>query len=165
MRKIGLFSAAAAACVWAVAAPVSLADGGGGTAPRIAAQRPASSGLVLPIDTASPVRVNAPIAGVVIANPAVAGVSVQNERLLFVTGRSYGVTSLTVVAEDGRTLYHGRVTVVPDETNAVIVTRGAETERLICAPVCRPAPDIGDSDRSFSRTQAQVAARTGAASR
>ena len=37
---------------------------------------------------------------------------------------------------------------IADETGAVIVTRGTDTARLECAPVCRPRPDIGDSAAS-----------------
>ncbi len=47
-----------------------------------------------------------------IGNPSIAGVSVQNDHFLFVTGRSYGTTNLVVVGRDGRVLYSGRVVVI-----------------------------------------------------
>lgn len=96
------------------------------------------------LDAAAPVRLAAPAQGVAIGNPAIAGVTVQNERLLFVTGRAYGSTNLVVVAGDGRVIYSGRVTVTPDEEGAVLVTRGLSTERLECTPTCRPRPDVGE---------------------
>lgn len=154
-----------AAAVMAMVATTSLAlaDGGGPAAPRIQSRAPQTQQLQLTIDTAAPVRLSADAAGVVIGNPAIAGVSVQSNRLLFVTGRSYGSTSLTVVDETGATIYNGRITVIPDETGAVMVTRGTDTSRLTCNPVCRPAPDIGDSAASFSRAMDQVSARNGQA--
>ncbi|MET0182275.1 MAG: pilus assembly protein N-terminal domain-containing protein [Caulobacterales bacterium] len=100
--------------------------------------------LRVALDASAPLRLSAPAEGVAIGNPAIAGVSVQNDRLLFVTGRSYGTTNLVVVAADGRVIYNGRVTVQPDETNAVMLTRGAETQRLECTPLCRPRSDAAD---------------------
>jgi hypothetical protein len=43
-------------------------------------------------------------------------------------------------------LYSGRVVVTPDETDVVMVTRGVETQRIECTPLCRPRPDIGDGE-------------------
>jgi len=100
------------------------------------------------LDQAFPIRLAESAEGVAIGNPSIAGVSVQNDRFLFVTGRSYGSTNLVVVGANGRVLYQGRVVVTPDETDVVMVTRGVETARLECTPLCRPRPDIGDGEAS-----------------
>ena len=111
----------------------------------LAASGPASArDIRVSLDQAFPIRLAEPAEGVAIGNPSIAGVSVQNSQFLFVTGRSYGSTNLVVVGAAGRVLYSGRIVVTPDETNVVIVTRGTETARLECAPLCRPRPDIGD---------------------
>lgn len=102
------------------------------------------------LDQAFPIRLAEAAEGVAIGNPSIAGVSVQNDRFLFVTGRSYGSTNLVVVGANGRVLYSGRVTVTPDETDVVMITRGVETARLECTPLCRPRPDIGDGAASQS---------------
>lgn len=115
------------------------------------------------LDQAVPIRLSAPAEGISIGNPTIAGVSVQSERFLFVTGRSYGTTNLVVVGTDGRTLYSGRVTVTPDETNVVMVTRGAQTARLECTPLCRPRPDIGDGSSSYDAVNEQINGRSSAA--
>jgi Flp pilus assembly secretin CpaC len=112
------------------------------------------------LDQAFPIRLSEPAEGVAIGNPTIAGVSVQNDRFLFVTGRSYGSTNLVVVGANGRVLYSGRVVVAPDETDVVMVTRGIETARLECTPLCRPRPDIGDGEASQSVSQ-QIAGRGG----
>lgn len=102
------------------------------------------------LDHAFPIRLAEPAEGVAVGNPAIAGVSVQNDRFLFVTGRSYGSTNLVVVGANGRVLYSGRIVVSPDETDVVMVTRGVDTARLECTPLCRPRPDIGDGEASTS---------------
>jgi Flp pilus assembly secretin CpaC len=119
--------------------------------------------IVVPIDMAAPVRLSAPAEGIAIGNPAIAGVTVQNDRLLFVTGRSYGTTNLVVIGAGGRTLFNGRITVAPDETGLITVTRGMETQRLACSPVCRPRPDIGDAQQSFTTANEQMSTRASAA--
>lgn len=116
------------------------------------------------LDQSRPITLPNSATGVVVGNPSVAGVSIQNDRLLFVTGRSYGSTNLIVVGPTGRPIYETRVTVVPDETNVVMVTRGAATSRLDCNPLCRRRPDISDDQASFAQTNEQIAARNGQAS-
>jgi Flp pilus assembly secretin CpaC len=114
------------------------------------------------LDQAFPIRLAEPAEGVAIGNPSIAGVSVQNDRFLFVTGRSYGSTNLVVVGANGRVLYSGRVVVTPDETDVVMVTRGIETARLECTPLCRPRPDIGDGQVSQAVAE-QITGRASAA--
>ncbi len=114
------------------------------------------------LDQAFPIRLAETAEGVAIGNPSIAGVSVQNDHFLFVTGRSYGTTNLVVVGANGRVLYSGRVTVVPDETDVVMVTRAGQTARLECTPLCRPRPDIGDG-ASAEAVTAQINGRAQAA--
>ncbi|MGE0045122.1 MAG: pilus assembly protein N-terminal domain-containing protein [Hyphomonadaceae bacterium] len=123
----------------------------------------AAHDISVPIDQAAPVRLMAPAEGVAIGNPSIAGVSVQNSQLLFITGRSYGTTNLVVIGANGRTLFSGRVTVTPDESGVVTVQRGMETARLTCSPVCRPRPDIGDTTTAFNAVNEQITARQGTA--
>ncbi len=118
--------------------------------------------IMVALDQAFPIRLAAPAQGVAIGNPSIAGVSVQNDQFLFVTGRSYGTTNLVVVGAGGRLLYSGRVTVTPDETNVVMVTRGVDSARLECTPLCRPRPDIGDG-ASFGEINEQISGRASAA--
>ncbi|MBC7767881.1 MAG: pilus assembly protein N-terminal domain-containing protein [Phycisphaerales bacterium] len=113
------------------------------------------------LDQAFPIRLSEPAEGVAIGNPSIAGVSVQNDRFLFVTGRAYGSTNLVVVGAEGRVLYSGRVVVTPDETDVVMVTRGVQTARLECTPLCRPRPDIGDGESSQAVAE-QIAGRAAA---
>lgn len=122
----------------------------------------AAEDIRVALDQAFPVRLSQPAEGVAIGNPGIAGVSVQNDQFLFVTGRSYGATNLVIVGAGGRVLYSGRVTVVPDEENVVMVTRGTETARLECTPLCRPRPDIGDGE-TFESVNTQITGHAAAA--
>jgi Flp pilus assembly secretin CpaC len=128
----------------------------------VSAEVARANDLRVALDQSVPVRLAQPAEGVSIGNPSIAGVSVQNDRFLFVTGRAYGTTNLVVMGADNRVLYSGRVTVTPDETNVVMVTRGGQTARMECTPLCRPTPDIGDGAQSYAAATEQI---TGHASR
>lgn len=122
----------------------------------------AAADIRVPIDQAVPVRLAAPAEGVAVGNPSIAGVSVQDDQLIFITGRSYGTTNLVIVGANGRVLYSGRITVTPDEGGSVMVTRGTQTARLECTPLCRPHADIGDANAESLNEQ--LGARASAAS-
>lgn len=97
--------------------------------------------LRLAIDTAASIRLPAPADAVVVGNSDIATISVQNDRLIFVAGRSYGATNLMIFDVNGRVLYSGRVLVTAEESETVMVTRGLETARMECTPLCRPRVD------------------------
>jgi len=129
------------------------------TAPVKTAAPAAPVELRIALDQARALALPVPATGVVIGNPAIAGVSVQSDRLLFVTGRSYGTTNLIVVGSSGRPVYQGRITVVADESGAVMMNKGGWTVRYDCAPECRRRPDISEDPQAFSQTQGQIGAR------
>jgi Flp pilus assembly secretin CpaC len=146
MRAVGWLKALLAACAVSAAcvAPASAEE------VRVA------------MDQAIPMRLAAPAEGVAIGNPSIASVTVQNDQLLFITGRSYGTTNLVVVGANARLLFAGRVTVTADETNAVMVTRGTETSRMECTPACRPTPDMNGTP-TLTDLLGQIAGRASAA--
>jgi Flp pilus assembly secretin CpaC len=116
------------------------------------------------IDQAKPLTLSAPAAGIVVGNPSIVGVSMQSDRLLFVTGRSYGVTNLIVVGANGRPIYESQVTVTPaDNDSTVVITRGLSTVRNTCNPICRTTPDISDDPAAFDQISKQVGSHAGQA--
>lgn len=129
-----------------------------------AAPRADANDIRVALDQAFPIRLADSAEGVAVGNPSIAGVSVQNDRFLFVTGRAYGSTNLVVIGAGGRVLYSGRIVVTPDETNVVMVTRAGDTARMECTPLCRPRPDIGDGERSQAVGE-QITAHAAAATR
>lgn len=170
--RMSRFSAAplAAALVLALGAgPVAHADGPapGDGKRKAAVSAPAAAAAAVPefrvaIDQARALSSPGPVRGVVIGNPSIAGVSVQNDRLVFVTGRSYGSTNIILVGDRGP-IFQGRITVVSDESNAVIVTKGAWSVRYDCTPECKRRPDPSDEPSAFNATIGAINARAGAA--
>ncbi len=125
----------------------------------MAAAAPALAGtpFQVPIDQARPLSLKAAATGVVVGNPSIAGVTLQSDRLLFITGKAYGTTNLIIVGEGGRPIYEGLITVTGDDTAGVLtVTRGLTTVRQSCNPICRKTPDISDDVDAFNELNSQV---------
>ncbi len=114
----------------------------------------------MPIDQARPLALKAAATGVVVGNPSIAGVTLQSDKLLFITGKAYGTTNLIIVGEGGRPIYEGLITVTGDDSASglLTVTRGLTTVRQSCNPVCRKTPDISDDPEAFNELNSQVSA-------
>ncbi len=100
------------------------------------------------IDHTTRINLRGTAASVIVGNPAVADVTVVDERTLFLSGRGYGVTEVVVLDPLGRTLWQGEVVVTAPTEGAVSVYRGSQVTEMACAGTCsasirtagRPAP-------------------------
>jgi Pilus formation protein N terminal region len=85
---------------------------------------------------------------IVIGNPAIADVSIQGQQL-FIHGRSYGQTNLTILDLEGKQLANFKLvgTLVQDD----LVTLFRQTNRytLSCADNCSPNIQVGDEPITF----------------
>lgn len=99
------------------------------------------------IDQTTRINLRGAAASVVVGNPAIADVTVVDERTVFLSGRGYGVTEVVVLDPLGRTLWQGEVVVTQPTQGAVTVYRGSTATEMACAQSCansirsaRPAP-------------------------
>ena len=101
------------------------------------------------VNMARILRINAPAATVIIGNPGVADVTIQDPQTLVLTGKSYGQTNLIVLDDIGNPIADTLVEVVQAQADLVTVYLGNARTTLTCAPVCQPTIMLGD-DPSFS---------------
>jgi Flp pilus assembly secretin CpaC len=101
------------------------------------------------VNMARILRISAPAATVIIGNPGVADVTIQDPQTLILTGKSYGSTNLIVLDSMGNPVADTMVTVVQAQADLMTVYMGASRTTLICAPVCQPTIMLGD-DTAFS---------------
>ncbi|MFN4183924.1 MAG: pilus assembly protein N-terminal domain-containing protein [Hyphomonas sp.] len=97
-----------------------------------------------------PLRLNGPAASIVVGNKNIADVAVHDDRLIFVTGKSYGTTNLMVFNKAGEEVYSAEVVVTANSSNLVTVNRAGQNQTYDCAPVCRSALTLGDDPAYFS---------------
>lgn len=113
--------------------------------PAAAADGPIS----VKVNMARILRISAPAATVIIGNPGVADVTIQDPQTLVLTGKSFGQTNLIVLDSQGNPIADTALEVVEATANVLTVYQGGSRTTLACAPVCQPTISLGD-DPSFS---------------
>ena len=104
------------------------------------------------VNMARVLRISAPAATVIVGNPGVADVTIQDPQTLILTGKSYGQTNLIVLDSRGEPVADTLIEVVKMTAGVMTVYQGQSRTTLACAPVCQPVVMMGD-DTGFS-TQA-----------
>ena len=94
-------------------------------------------------------RISAPAATVIIGNPGVADVTIQDPQTLVLTGKSYGETNLIVLDSAGNPVADTMVSVVQATMDTITVYNGQARTTLSCNPICQPTITLGD-DPTFS---------------
>ncbi len=105
-------------------------------ATAIAAPAVAAPQTSVAIDHTARINLRGTAASVIVGNPAIADVTVVDERTLFLSGRGYGVTEVTVLDPLGRTIWSGEVVVTAPTQGAVSIYRGSQVTEMACAQAC-----------------------------
>jgi Flp pilus assembly secretin CpaC len=96
-------------------------------------------------------RISAPAATVIIGNPGVADVTIQDPQTLVLTGKSYGQTNLIVLDTQGNPIADTMIEVIQETADVVTMYLGNARTTLACSPTCQPTIMLGD-DLSFSNS-------------
>lgn len=105
--------------------------------------------IIVPIDQVRTVSLKSDGAGIIVGNPSIADVSVQNGKLLVVTGKSAGVTNIIVLDAQHRKILSKRISVRADIGRIITVHKGSQIYSYNCKPRCRPALMPGDEPNYF----------------
>jgi Flp pilus assembly secretin CpaC len=115
-----------------------------------------SEPISVKVNMARILRISAPAATVIIGNPGVADITIQDPQTLVLTGRSYGQTNLIVLDSAGNPVADTIVSVVQGQADTVTVYMGTARTTLACQPVCQPMIMLGDdtgySSNAFAST-------------
>lgn len=117
-------------------------------APAIAAD---GAPINVNVNMARILRINAAAATVIVGNPGIADVTIQDPQTLILTGKSFGQTNLIVLDSAGNPIADTLVEVVQMQAGVVTVYQGQARTSLACAPVCQSVVMMGD-DAGFSST-------------
>jgi Flp pilus assembly secretin CpaC len=96
-------------------------------------------------------RISAPAATVIIGNPGIADVTIQDPQTLVLTGKSYGQTNLIVLDSQGNPIADTMIEVIQETADVVTMYLGNARTTLACTPTCQQTIMLGD-DISFSTT-------------
>jgi Flp pilus assembly secretin CpaC len=115
--------------------------------------------VIVTVDRAKIFRISRPASTIIIGNPSIADATVEDERTLVLTGRSFGVTNIIILDEAGDPIVDRTIVVRSHEANTVRDYRRSSRETYACAPVCEPTLTIGDNRETFNYANQQIRAR------
>ncbi|HRD75201.1 MAG TPA: pilus assembly protein N-terminal domain-containing protein [Hyphomicrobiaceae bacterium] len=138
--KFAKLAAVAVVAAVVTAAPVSAAD------------------LIVKYDQSQIIRLDRPVAEIIIGNSTIADVSVQAPQMLVVTGKTFGITNVIILDASRQTIAEHRIIVQRDEVNIVTLHAAAKRQSYNCTPRCNPSLVVGD-DLNYFETVAKVSER------
>ena len=112
-----------------------------GTAPAMAMD---GAPIDVNVNMARILRINASAATVIVGNPGIADVTIQDPRTLILTGKSFGQTNLIVLDSAGNPIADTMIEVVQMQAGITTVYQGQARTSLACAPVCQNVIMMGD---------------------
>jgi Flp pilus assembly secretin CpaC len=120
-----------------------------GSSPGAAASDP----VEVHVNMARILRISAPAATVIIGNPSVADVTIQDPQTLVLTGKSFGDTNLIVLDAQGNPIADTIMRVIADQGDLVTVYLGSKRTSVACSPTCQPVIMLGD-DADYAQQSA-----------
>lgn len=112
---------------------------------------PAQAGdLVVSYDQSQLLRLPRPVASIIVGNPSIADVTVQDGNLLVVTGKTFGVTNVIALDQERNIIQDQRIVVRQDTARSVTLTKAGEKHSYTCTPECSATLSIGDSKEYFN---------------
>lgn len=117
----------------------------------------ASAGQIwLTMDQVRPYTLENPAQKIVIGNPAIADVTVQDSQNLLMFGKAPGLTNIFIFNEDGETSENLIVRVRSPSTDMLTVHRGAARTTYNCTTNCEATITVGDDPIAFTGVSTQV---------
>ena len=132
--------------------------------PANASALPSPDAIAVNVDQAKLVKLPARVSTIVVGNPLIADVSLQNGGIVVVTGKGYGATNFIAMDRSGEVLVDRVIQVEGPSDRLITVYRGAERESYSCMPVCQRRVTLGDSDTYFKSALNQSGTLSGQAS-
>lgn len=126
--------------------------------PAAAFAAPAADSIAVNVDQAKLVRLPTRVATIVVGNPLIADVTLQNGGIVVVTGKGYGATNFIAMDRGGEILVDRIIQVEGPTDQLVTVYRGVERESYSCMPICQRRVTLGDGESYFKSAIGQAGA-------
>ena len=123
--------------------------------PIAAVAEQADDAISVSVDQAKLFKLPNRVATIVVGNPMIADVTLQNGGIIVVTGKGYGATNFIAMDRGGEVLVDRTIQVEGPSDRLVTVYRGVERETYSCMPVCERRVTLGDEDKYFASALGQ----------
>ncbi|MHC6152256.1 pilus assembly protein N-terminal domain-containing protein [Bradyrhizobium elkanii] len=124
--------------------------------PAFATAAPDPDRIAVNVDQAKLVKLPGGISTIVVGNPLIADVTLQNGGVVVVTGKGYGATNFIALDRSGQVLVDRQIQVEGPTDQLVTVYRGVDRETYSCMPVCQRRITLGDGETYFKSTMDQA---------
>ncbi len=122
----------------------------------------AAESIKVTVDQARIMRLDTPARTIIVGNPIIADVNIQDGQILVVMGKSTGVTNMIALDENGREIANIDIVVHSSGTNSLTLYKGAARISMNCAPNCERSLNVGDSSADFELIEKQISTKMGA---
>jgi Flp pilus assembly secretin CpaC len=117
---------------------------------------PSAEAIAVNVDQAKLVKLPARVATIVVGNPLIADVTLQNGGIVVVTGKGYGATNFIAMDRGGEVLVDRVIQVEGPTDQLVTVYRGIDRESYSCMPICQRRVTLGDGETYFKSAMDQA---------
>ncbi len=122
----------------------------------------AGQSFKITVDQARIMRLSAPASTIIVGNPVIADVSIQDNRIVVVMGKSSGSTNMIALDSEGREIANVDLIVHFNRTNSVTLYKGSARASMNCSPVCERTLHVGDGVPEFEKIEKQITKKQGA---
>ena len=110
----------------------------------------------LTMDQVRPLKLENPAQSIVVGNPAIADVTVQDNENLLLFGKAPGLTNIYIFDENGEAVDNLMIRVRSTSGDMLTFNRGTARTTYNCTNNCEPTITVGDDQTVFSSVSAQV---------
>ncbi len=116
--------------------------------------------LIVRYDQSQLLRLPRPASEIIVGNPSIADVALQDGNLLVVTGKTFGITNIIALDADHNIIQDQRVMVERDDRKVVNLHKGTMRYTYACTPNCEPTLTIGDEKEFFENVKSANTSKT-----
>ena len=120
-----------------------------------------ASDLIIKYDQSQILRLPTPVSEIIIGNPSIADVSVQSNKMLVVTGKSFGITNIIALDAQKNIIQDQRIVVQRDQSKIINVQLGSQRRSYNCSSQCNPTITVGDDDKFLQQVAASSKLKIG----
>ena len=112
--------------------------------------------LWLTMDQVRPYELKSPAQSIVVGNPGIADVTVQDNQNLLLFGKAPGLTNIFIFDENGKPSQNLTLRVRTTNSDMLTVHRGSMRTSYNCTVNCEATVTVGDDTTTFSNISRQV---------
>lgn len=110
----------------------------------------------LTMDQVRPYKLDKPAHSIVVGNPSIADVTVQDSTKVLLFGKAPGLTNIYAFDQNGDAIGNMVIRVRTPSSDMLVVHRGGSRTTYNCTSNCEPTVTVGDDQSTFDNIAQQV---------